>query len=381
MKTLWQRVGPEEAAEARRWFWRRAGSVLDDPLEDRRGNSMDTVKILRELWRLRRFVAIVGLLSVLVGVAIMYKVPGFQSRQYEVGLATTQVLVDTPNSQVAEVAPKGYDVLGVRASLLASVMVDGGVKAEIAELAGIKPSQLSGMSNSAIVPSPAPFSTGRNAYVITTQVPNDGVGDELPIIQVQIQAPTRVSASKLATATITGLRDYLSSKAALQRIPDAQRLQVSSLGVPQVATGLRGPSDALVVVAVVLVFVLGCGGILIVLSVIRGWRAAATREDFAGAGLLDERTPPLDDWRPDLHDDGWSREHDEDLWHPGVNPSDFPDPKTSEQPSDGYGVAEPQVAAEESDEPLTEEPSPRTYGSSDPVAVISATASENPARA
>ena len=44
---------------------------------------------------------------------------------YLVGVATTRVLIDTPSSQVVDVSPKGSDTLGVRANLIASLMVDG----------------------------------------------------------------------------------------------------------------------------------------------------------------------------------------------------------------------------------------------------------------
>ena len=89
---------------------------------------MDTVTILRDLWRRRLLVVGVAIVAVLVGVAVMYKVsfpPKLESRKYEVGVATSSILVDTPNSQVVEVAPKGSDTLGVRANLLASLMTDG----------------------------------------------------------------------------------------------------------------------------------------------------------------------------------------------------------------------------------------------------------------
>ena len=100
---------------------------------------MDTVTILRDLWRLRRAVVIVALLALITGTAVLYKIsfpPELEGRRYEVGVATARILVDTPSSQVVEVAPKGSDSLGVRANLLASLMVDGVVKSAIAQSRG-----------------------------------------------------------------------------------------------------------------------------------------------------------------------------------------------------------------------------------------------------
>src|ERR1700754_3007856 len=69
--------------------------------------AMDTVKILRDLWRLRPVVAGVLVFAMLAGAAVVFKLPSLESRKYEVGVATARLLVDTPNSQVVEVAPKG----------------------------------------------------------------------------------------------------------------------------------------------------------------------------------------------------------------------------------------------------------------------------------
>ena len=47
------------------------------------------------------------------------------------------------------VAPKGADTLGVRANLIASLMVEGDVRAAIARQAGLAPKDLKGVAESA----------------------------------------------------------------------------------------------------------------------------------------------------------------------------------------------------------------------------------------
>ena len=256
---------------------------------------MDTVTILRELWRRRLYVVGVCLLALLAGAAVI-------QTKYEVGVATAQILVDTPNSQVVEVAPKGYDTVGVRANLLASLMVDGAVKSAIAARAGLQPNQIVGVDNAANYASatsapPPPVSTpsGPRAFVLTTQVPTDSVGDELPIIQLDAQAPNSAEAARLAEAAIAGLSDYLGSKAALQRIPDADRLQVTGLGAPQATTAARGASDVIAIGVAIVVFLLGCAGIVGVLALVRGWRAASVREQLGDDGLLVDEVGPTPD--------------------------------------------------------------------------------------
>src|SRR5262245_43707122 len=111
---------------------------------------MDTVTILRDLWRHRLLVAGVYLLAVLAGVAVLYKIsfpPKLEGRKYDVGVAQARILLDTPSSQVVDVAAKGSDSLGVRANLIASLMVDGNVEAAIARRAGLQPDTLIGMTD------------------------------------------------------------------------------------------------------------------------------------------------------------------------------------------------------------------------------------------
>jgi hypothetical protein len=247
---------------------------------------VDTVTILRDLWRRRLLVVGVYLIALLAGTAVVFKLPTLESRKYDVGVATAKILVDTPSSQVVEVAPKGSDSLGVRANLLASLMVDGVVKSAIAQRAGLSPNQLVGVTEAATEPGPPPPPPRRDAFVLKTQVLTNTAGDQLPIIQLDAQAPDRTGAAKLANAAVAGLRDYLDSKAALQQIPNADRLQVTGLGAPVASLEVRGPSNVLAIVVVIVVFGLGCACILAAVALGRGWRAASERERVAADDLL-----------------------------------------------------------------------------------------------
>src|SRR3954470_2187833 len=102
-----------------------------------------SVRILRELWRHRTVVAVFAVIAVLFAGALAFRfsLPP-QSRMYKVGTATARILIDTPASQVIEVAPKGSDTLGARSSLLSNLMSQGEVKAAIARRAGLRPDQL-----------------------------------------------------------------------------------------------------------------------------------------------------------------------------------------------------------------------------------------------
>ena len=264
---------------------------------------MDTVTILRDLWRLRRAVVTVALLALLIGTAVVYKIsfpPKLESRRYDVGVATARILVDTPSSQVVEVAPKGSDSLGVRANLLASLMVDGVVKSAIARRAGLSPRELVGINEGAAEPTPGAKPPGRRAFVLKTRVVTNTDGAQLPIIEVEAQAPDRAGAGRLGAAAVAGLRDYLNSTAAQQGIADADRLRLTGLGAPIAATEVRGPAGVIAIIVVLVVFLLGCAWLLGTRALIRSWRAAAARERLeAEAPGADAPLLPVeadDDW-------------------------------------------------------------------------------------
>jgi hypothetical protein len=246
---------------------------------------MDTVTVLRDLWRHRILVAGVGIVALLAGFATLYKVPSFEPRGYQVGVATARILVDTPTSQVVEIAPKGSESLGVRANLLASLMVDGVVKAAIAERAGLRPDDLFAVSASVSEPVAAPPRNPR-ANVLTTKVATDNDGAQLPIIEIEAQGPDVESAAKLADAALEGLRDYLDTKAAAQEIPNAERLQVGGLGEPQAGMAARGPKAVFAVFAAIFVFGAGSACIVAFFALVRAWRTASVTEAAARHELV-----------------------------------------------------------------------------------------------
>jgi hypothetical protein len=263
---------------------------------------MDTVTILRRLWRHRLLVGLVAVFAVIVGIFVSYKLPSFQSRKYEVGVATARILVDTPASQVVDVAPKGSDSLGVRATLLSNLMVDGVVKSVIAKRAGIPEAKLYGIADSADGSSPGDKPDPRG-YSLATTVLVTTKGDSLPIIQLTATGPDARGAEKLANASIDGLREYLDSKAVAEAVPDGQRLRVSGLGVPQASQQVRGPRMIFSIAAVILVFGFGCAAILMFAGLLQALRFGPQPQMPA-----EPRYDPSEElWEPEpeLEDEPW----------------------------------------------------------------------------
>ena len=242
---------------------------------------MGFVSVLRELWRFRGPVLAAGLFALVVGVLLMFRVSvpgGIESRRYDVGLASTTALVDTPSSQVVDLGDTGSDVgsLSVRASLLASLMTSSPIKDQIAERAGLDPGTLIAIPPSSSGPgaSPAPTVPGTEkpgAIVLRATVPILESG-EVPIISVNTQAPDAKVARKLADEAVAVLRAHLISVAGQSRVPDARRVIVRQLGPARASVVSRGPGPALAIVAALVVFGMGCGALLGLSWLIREWR-------------------------------------------------------------------------------------------------------------
>ena len=247
---------------------------------------MDFVNILLELSRRRLLVALVAVLAIAAGWAVAYKATfPPQARSYEVGIATAQILVDTPRSQVVEVSPRGSETLGARANVLASLMVDGEIKELIARRAGLRPQQL--LTAAQVAGDEEARSPGPRDYALKTGVVLTSDQAELPFIRVEAQAPDTRSAAKLADAAVAGLGEYLDSKAADEPVADDRRLQVSGLGQAQAHSATRGPGRIMALAVAVLIFVIGCGAIVLGSTLVREWRLAVDLEQAFAADALD----------------------------------------------------------------------------------------------
>jgi hypothetical protein len=263
---------------------------------------MDAVTILREFWRCRLAVGVAAVVAILVGFALTYTVSlPPKSRKYEVGIASSRILVDTPNSQVVTVEPRGLDTLGARARVLANVMTEGEIKTIIAGDAGLNPSELhAGVESAGVLPADLSAAAGnQGAYLLTARPATDPDNDPLPIVEIEAQAPDSAAAARLADAAVAGLHGYLASKATNENVPDARRLRVTGLGAPQVRQDIRGPKRVVAVGVAVFVFLCGCLGIFVLSMLAPGWRLSTLAPGWLlkvvpGRGRLDAESKPSD---------------------------------------------------------------------------------------
>lgn len=247
---------------------------------------MQLFRILQEIKRRRVLVAIVVAGAAVVGFLLAFK-PGFppQSRQYQQAIASSDILVDTRNSQVVDVGGHGPELstLASRADLLGNLMVTGPLKETIAGAAGVQPENL------VVVPpanvetpgfAPTPVETGHGAEVPRSErsTLTFSTDDTLPILHVVAEAPDEETARKLALATVVDLRKYLAAVATTQEIPAARQLVVRQFGAPTVTTATRGIPHSLALAVAVILALVGCGAIVGGSWFARRWEEFAREE-------------------------------------------------------------------------------------------------------
>jgi hypothetical protein len=264
---------------------------------------MNLYLILKEFRRHRILIALALLASVGVGVFVVYRVgpglpPHLASRQYQVGVASERVLVDTHDSIVADLNPSGAASLSVHAQLLGDLLASQAIRSSIATKVGIPQQDLAvvppAVAGAPTVPTPVATAVPPPSDASTLTI---SVDSTLPLVTISAQAPTQTRASVLTAGAVSALRDYLASVASVQKIPAIRQPVITSLGAVS-GTTTKGPSRVFGAVAALVVFGLLCYLILLVSGVRRRFRE--------GTAVAAEPTP-----LPSAHQD--SEPADEEL--------------------------------------------------------------------
>jgi hypothetical protein len=261
---------------------------------------MNLIFILQEFRRRRILIALVLLLSISAGAFVVYRItpgfpPHFKSRQYEVGVASVRVLVDTHNSIVADLNPSGAASLSIHAQLLGDLLASQTIRSSIASKVGVPLQDLAvvppAISGAPPVPTPVATAAPLPADASTLTI---SVDSTLPLVSISAQAPSQARASALATGAVSALRDYLASVGTAQRIPAARQPVITSLGEVS-GTTTKGPSRVFGAAAALVLFCLSCYLILFVSGVRRRMReAAALAEPPAPAVPIPSQPQPAD---------------------------------------------------------------------------------------
>ena len=250
---------------------------------------MAPVVTLRELWRRRRLILVGAAVALFAALLTIYRVSppfGLESKQYEAGLATVQVLVDSPQSQVVDLGEESPEVdggtvdfggLSTRSRLLANLMANSPLHERIADAAAIPADKL--IVNAPVGPdgtppvrpatSPKIKPTDRDAYVLGLFV-----DETLPLITVRAEAPDPREAKRLAGAAVDRLRAYVDSIASDAGVPRVWELEVSAVGPAQSETVVKGPRRLDALLAFFVLLCVWCAAIVTVPLLLAAWREA-----------------------------------------------------------------------------------------------------------
>jgi hypothetical protein len=239
---------------------------------------------MRELSRLRYAVVICLLIATFGGLSAYYKIglfpPSLHPRDLEMATASTQVLVDTPSSTVLDLQQDtfSFQAMTNRTVLLGNIMASAPVIAYIGRRAGIPPEDI--QAATPLTPDfPRPFSeVGREKHTSDLLRSSDQyrlsihANPTVPILSVLAEAPTPATAQSLANASVVGLRDYLASVAAKQKIAPKRRVTLEQLGRAHGKLVNGGARLQAAFVFFLVDFALAAGVLLFISRVRRGWR-------------------------------------------------------------------------------------------------------------
>ena len=258
---------------------------------------MELARTLKTLWKRRRLVVLGAAIAAFAALLSVYRVgifpPSLESRTNVFATASTQLLVDTPDSAFADLA-NDLTPLETRASVFARFLAtpaaleliarDAKLPVEAIEAEGpydinlpvIQQEPTAGQRSSQII--------GEGALYRLRFENNPA----LPIVSVFAQAPTQDEATALANAAPRALRGYVEQIQERQDTPEERRVVIRKLGS---ATGGVVNEGANTQIAALVFFVVFGGWCMLLIpaqTIARGWRQA----DQHGAASNGNGTTP-----------------------------------------------------------------------------------------
>ncbi len=253
---------------------------------------MELARTLRALWKRRRLVGLGAVVAAILAFLSVYTVslfpPQATSRTNVFATASTQILIDTPNSAFADISDELLP-LETRASVFARFLASPAAVTLIAEEAGVPADAIEAQGpydlNLPVIQQ-EPTAEKRSTQIIgegavyRLRFDNNPV---LPIVAVFAQAPTKEEALNLANAVPRALGTYVLRLQAQQHTPAAKRVVVRKLG--EATGGVVNEGANIQIAALVFFVVLGIWCLLLVpgQTIVRGWREAGL-EEAAGSG-------------------------------------------------------------------------------------------------
>jgi hypothetical protein len=242
---------------------------------------MELARTLKTLWIRRRLVALGAAIAAFAALLSVYSIgiapPSLTSRTNVFATASTQLLVDAPDSAFADLA-NDLTPLETRASVFARFLAspvalelvgrEAGVPLESIEAQGpydinlpvIQQEPTAGQRSSQIV--------GEGA-LYRLRFENNPV---LPIVSVFAQAPTEDEAAALADAAPRALRTYIDRIQDNQRTPPDRQVVIRKLGDATGGVVNEGANLQIAMLVFIVVFGGWCMLLIPAQTLARGWR-------------------------------------------------------------------------------------------------------------
>lgn len=254
---------------------------------------MEPARTLRTLWARRRLVALGAAVALVAALLSVFTVaifpPALHSRTNVFATASTQILVDTPESAFADLE---YDLepLDTRANVFARFLATPAAVALIAREAKLPYGAIEAKGPFELnVPEVqrAPTAERRSSQIV-----GEGAlyrlrfesNPSLPLVTVFAQAPTEMEAEVLATAAPAALRSYIDGIQDRQNTPVSRQVEIRQLG--EATGGVVNKGANLQIATLVFLVVLGgwCMLLIPARTIARGWRSAWGREGTGANG-------------------------------------------------------------------------------------------------
>ncbi len=214
----------------------------------------EITKTLRSHWIATSIVVVLAVLAAVAARLTSHSVP--------TGVATTQILVDSPSSELANLNQDPTPLIS-RASVFAQVMTSDTVLQDIARAANLPPSQLtaagpysgSGEVLDAVTPAEA-----RSSQLVREKAPyrlTFVAQQNEPVITATVQGPTELEAARVADAVYAGTKAYVAAAQREGNTPSEHKVTLRQLGPAEAATVNSSSRTTLEVAAFLGVLILG----------------------------------------------------------------------------------------------------------------------------
>jgi hypothetical protein len=244
---------------------------------------------LYRISRRRRAVALSLVVAFLACIFTLYRPslvpPGLHARHLQIGTASTELLVATPNLAVGANADD-YLTLVNSATLVGNVMVSQQVLGYVGHVLGISPARIQATAPMTANVPRALIDPGNGGFATSLVQSPDHYKLEIqadpsvPILHVYAQGPSQGAAVRLVTAAVQGVTTYLAQTQAANGTRPAQRVTIDQLG--SAIGGIANPGAAPQIAILVFVGVLGVCLFAIVVAerIRRGWTAGQLAEQM-----------------------------------------------------------------------------------------------------